>query len=158
MLQRFTLRLMSWSCCCGVSCCVMSCCVVLVLCCVTVWHAENFSVSTQKRTPCVHSQCARGAGTHRDALNVHTEGGVLSGHTEGRGRVRSSPVLLTTNGPRRLITCPRGSPKVSCWILPNLSLRIGREQHFPDFSNHSLYLIKLFNSSSPEGHCGGNQL
>ena len=25
-------------------------------------------------------------------------------------------------------------------------------------SNHSRYLVKLFNSSSPEGHCGGNQL
>ena len=27
----------------------------------------------------------------------------------------------------------------------------------PDSSNHSLYLIRLFNSSCPEGHCGGNQ-
>ena len=38
------------------------------------------------------------------------------------------------------------------------SLRIDREPRVPDSSNHSLYLIKLFNSSSPDGHCGGNQL
>ena len=43
------------------------------------------------------------------------------------------------------------------WIINNFSLRIDREQHVSDSSNHSLYLIKLLNSSSPEGHCGGNQ-
>ena len=44
------------------------------------------------------------------------------------------------------------------WIFPFSGLRTGREQHVPDSSNHSLYLIKLFNSSSSVGHCGGNQL
>ena len=29
---------------------------------------------------------------------------------------------------------------------------------YPDSSNHSLYLIKLFDSSYPEGNFGGNQL
>ena len=33
--------------------------------------------------------------------------------------------------------------------FPFSSLRIDREQHVPDSSNHSLYLMKLFNSSSP---------
>ena len=33
-----------------------------------------------------------------------------------------------------------------------------RHKHVPDSSNHSLHLLRLFNSSSPEGHCGGNQL
>ena len=43
------------------------------------------------------------------------------------------------------------------WILPISSLRIGREQHVPDSSNHSPCLIKLFSFSSPEGDLGGNQ-
>ena len=42
--------------------------------------------------------------------------------------------------------------------LTHLKLRIGRGQRVPDSSNHSLYLIKLFNSSYPEGNFGGNQL
>ena len=40
------------------------------------------------------------------------------------------------------------------WILPITSLRTGREQHVPDSSNHSQNLMKLFNSSSPEGNFG----
>ena len=32
-----------------------------------------------------------------------------------------------------------------------------RHKHVPDSSNHSLHLIKLLNSSSPEVHCEGNQ-
>ena len=42
-------------------------------------------------------------------------------------------------------------------ILPIWSLRIGREQQVPDSSNHSLHLIKLFNSINPEGNFGRNQ-
>ena len=38
------------------------------------------------------------------------------------------------------------------------SLRTDREQHVPDSSNHSLYLIKLFSFSNLEGNFGGNQL
>ena len=37
------------------------------------------------------------------------------------------------------------------------SLTIGREQHVPDSSNHSLYLMKLSSCSCPEGSSGGNQ-
>ena len=49
--------------------------------------------------------------------------------------------------------------KSNHWISPFfLSLRISREQHDPDSSNHSLYPIKLLSSSYPEGKCRGNQL
>ena len=42
-----------------------------------------------------------------------------------------------------------------------ITLTVGalhRHKHVPASFNHSLYLTKLFNSSSTEGHCGGNQL
>ena len=42
--------------------------------------------------------------------------------------------------------------------FPFSSLRIGREQHVPDSSNHSPYLMKLSSSSYPEGNVGGNKL
>ena len=35
-------------------------------------------------------------------------------------------------------------------ILPIYSLRVGREQHLPESSNHSLYLMELLRSSYPE--------
>ena len=38
------------------------------------------------------------------------------------------------------------------WISHISSLRISREQHVPDSSNHSLYLMKLFVFSCPEGN------
>ena len=44
------------------------------------------------------------------------------------------------------------------WILHIFSLRMDREQHVPDSSNHSLHLIKLFSFSKIEGNFGGNQL
>jgi len=44
------------------------------------------------------------------------------------------------------------------WSLHIGSLRIGRRQHAPDSSHHSLYLVKLFTSSYPEGNFGRNQL
>ena len=43
------------------------------------------------------------------------------------------------------------------WILPISSLRIDREQHVPDSSNHSLYLLKLFSFSCPEGTLRGER-
>ena len=44
------------------------------------------------------------------------------------------------------------------WILPVSSLRVGRGQHVPGSSNHSLYLIKLLGSGYPEGNFGGDRL
>ena len=45
--------------------------------------------------------------------------------------------------------------KSNHWFLQISSLRIDREQHVPDSSNHSLCLMKLLNFSSPGGNCGG---
>ena len=59
--------------------------------------------------------------------------------THGEGR-ESSSVLRTKICPQGVNTCFRGNP----WILPIFKfLRFGLEQHVPDSSNHSLYLIKL---------------
>ena len=111
-----------------------------------------------KRFPCVDSKrprvcrhqahmlktCGLGASTHGNVLNVNTES-VLDGHTGAEGG--SSPILLTKICPRRVITCPTGSPKVTLGCCPGSSSRRGREQHLSDSSNHLLYLMKLFNSS-----------
>ena len=47
------------------------------------------------------------------------------------------------------------------WFLPSQGLRTGREQHVPEFSNHSLYLMKLLSSifilrDTAEGNCTHN--
>ena len=127
--------------------------------CRVVWHAENPVCRLKKRfhvciqnvpvyagtTRTCFSTCARGAGIHGDVLNPHTgRQGVI---------VSSAYQNLPTYGHHVLQRFNREP-----WILHNFSLAIDREQHVPDSSNHSLYLIKLFNSSSPEGHYGGNQL
>ena len=137
-------------------CLCVWCGVVCAVCCCVVWHAEKPPCVDSKRLSCVHSKrhvnagntrtcfstCARGAGTHGDVLNVHT-GTLWTGH---KG---SSPILLTKKSPRRVITCFRGSPKVTTGCCPCSSLRIDREQHVSDSSNHSLYLTKLLSSSYP---------
>ena len=69
----------------------------------------------------------------------------------------SSSALLTKICPRRILTWPLRFTKETLGSFPFSNLRTGREQHVPDSSNHWLYLIKSFNSSYPEGHCGGNQ-
>ena len=151
---------------CGVVCCVVMCgvcCVFVCGCWLCTWWWWSVRCGTLKN-PCVDSKrlrvyiqnvpvyagntrtcvstCASGAGTRGRIERTH--GDVSSGHTG------SSPVLLTKKSPRT---------KRNERILPTfLSLRIGRQQHVRDSSNRSLYLTKLFNSSSPEGNCGGNQL
>ena len=47
---------------------------------------------------------------------------------------------LTMNGPRGVITCSRGLNGSNHWILQISSLRMGREQHVPEFSKHHLFL------------------
>ena len=138
--------------CCVVLCCVVLCCVVLccgVVWCGVVWHAEkprvqiqNASVCTFKNVPeyagntrTSSKECARVAGTH---------GGVLNAHTEGHRQF-----CLPRKAHVEFSLGPRGSPK-NPWILHNASLRTDREQHVPDSSNHSLYLMKLLSSSYPE--------
>ena len=94
-----------------------------------VWHAEKTSVCRFKTSPCVPaprphvSKHARGAGTHGDVLNVHTE--VFSAcHTAcmetgreegGRGCHRQFclPRLVLV-----VITCSRGSPKETSGSSP----------------------------------------
>ena len=82
---------------------------------------------------------------HGDVLNLHTGAG-------------SSSVLLAKICSRRLITSLQRFTKEPLGPFPFSSLRIGREQHVPDSSNHSLYLMKLLSSTYPEGGVGGNQL
>ena len=85
------LQSLSLSPCVGGVCLVVCVCVVL---CRVVWHAENpvyrlktLSVCRFKNVPVYagntrtcFSTCGRGAGTHGDVLNLHTES-VLSLHT-----------------------------------------------------------------------------
>ena len=47
--------------------------------------------------------------------------------------------LLAMNGPRGVITCSRGLNGSNHWILHISNLRMGREQHVPDSSNHALF-------------------
>ena len=72
-----------------------------------------------------------------------------------------APPALVDQAPPALVDSgqyyPRSSMKKPL-DLTHLKLRIGRGQCVPDSSNHSLYLIKLFNSSYPEKNFGGNQL
>ena len=75
-------------------------------------------------------------------------------HTQGE---ESSPFLFT----KKSLTWTyhfREVHQKNGRILIISSLRIGRERHVPDSSNHSLYLMKLLSSSYPEGNCGRNQL
>ena len=56
--------------------------------------------------------------------------------------------FLPTHAPERF-------PKETLGSYPCSSLRTGQEEHVPNSSNHSLYLMKLLSS---ERNCGGNQL
>ena len=93
--------------------------------------------------------CARVAGIH-GTFRIHTES-VLSLHT---AVIASSAYQ---ESPRGVITCIRGSPKVTTECCPCSSLRRDREQHVPDSSNHSLCLIKLLSSSCCGETLEGNQ-
>ena len=69
---------------------------------------------------------------------------VCTGNMPRRGGGRGREVSLS----------PERFTESNHWMLPISSLRIRREQHVPDSSNHSQNLIKLFKSSSPEGNFG----
>ena len=150
-----------WSWCCWWSWCVFSACACVFVCLCELRHAEKMwknPVCGFKTAPCVHSKrpvctgtartcvstCARGAGTHGEVLNPHTG---------GRG---SSSVCLPKFahvGLSRDSEVHQRNP----WILPIFSLRIGREQHVADTSNHPLCLIKLFGSSPPSSPSSATQ-
>ena len=127
-------------CCCG--CCCFGVLLVVVSCvlCLVVLL--------------IGFKTSRVYGHHAHMLNTYARGavthvGVLDGHTAifwTDTRVSSS-VLLTKICPRRVITCFRGSPKKPLVLSHFLGLRISREQHVADSSNHSPYLMKLLSSS-----------
>ena len=144
--------------------CVFGVSVCLCVCCGTLENVEkpgcgfeNVSVCTFKYVPvyagttrtCVSTR-ARGAGTHGDVLDPHTEA-FLNPHKEW-----SSPVLLTKKSSRRVITWPQRFTKETRGSY-TLCLRKGREQQVPDSSNHMLYLAKLFSFRSLDGNFGENQ-
>ena len=56
------------------------------------------------------------------------------------------------------LSLPTAVRQSNFWLVSIQRLRIGQKQHVPDSLDHSLHLIKLFNSSYPEGNFGGNQL
>ena len=108
---------------------------------------QNVPVCTGTTRTCV-TTCARGAGTHGDVLNLHTEV-FLDGHTEGRG---SSSVLLTkichvwsSRASEVHHKKPIGSYPFSVWEQVERATRCRFLQTFavPD--------------EAVEGHCGGNQ-
>ena len=104
-------------------------------------------------TPACGTTCGRGAGTHGDVLNLHTE--VFGTDTRGRGREREE--RKERGGGHRQFCLPRKAHEElsraserfterNPWFLPIQGLRTGREQHVPESSNHSLYLMKLLSS------------
>ena len=72
--------------CCVLWCCVCACVRVCVYCGTLKKRQKKPCVCT-KNHPCVH---ARGAGTHGDVLNLHTEGVFLHIHTGRQGVIVSS--------------------------------------------------------------------
>ena len=113
-------------------------CVCLVCVCLCVWCAvrvappciQNVPVYAGTTRTCA-STCARGAGKHGDVLNVHTEA-FLNRHTGGRRQfcLPRKAHLVFSHSTREV---HQRNP----WILHIFSLRIDREQHVPDSSNHS---------------------
>ena len=159
---------------CGVWCVVcVGVCVVCVVC--VVWCGAGRGLGTQKKPPCVDSKRPR-VYRHHAHMFQHmrawcqytrgrfesTHGGFLDGHTGGGEEGEGKGGVIVSSAHRNLhIGSSRASERFTernPWILNIFSLKIGREQHVPESSDHSLYLMKLLSSISPEGHCGGNQL
>ena len=118
-------------------------------------NKHNAQHTTQNTQGVIASSAYQNLPTQGYQLTLEcTHEGVLDGHTGSKGGNGQfcSPNLHT--GLSR--ASERFTERNPC-ILHIFSLRIDREQHVPDSSNHSLYLIKLIDYSSPEGHCGGNQ-
>ena len=124
---------------------------------------QNVPVCTGTTRTCV-STCGRGAGTHGDVLNLHTE--VFWTDTRGRGGRgrrggRGEGVTVSSAYQEKPTKSSHLAPQVHRRKPLDLTiqgLRKDSEQHVPESSNHSLYMMKLLSSSYPEGNCGGNQL
>ena len=112
---------------CVVVCVIVCVCVCGVVC--VVWHAENpvcrlknASVCRFKTSPCM------------PATRAHAFQPTHGGHRQ---------FCLQRTAHVGLSLGPAGSPKVTTGSCPCSSLRKDREQHVPDSSNHSLYLMKI---------------
>ena len=98
---------------------------------------------------CYHMR-ACGAGTHGDVLNLHTE--VFGTDTrrrwgkEGEGRCVTVSSANHETAHVELSRALERFTERNSWLLPIQGLRTGREQHVPESSNHSLYLMKLLSS------------
>ena len=133
--------------------CVLWCVWFVCVWCVCVWRGlarrKNLRVYRHHAHVCYHMRawCRYTRGRFES-----THGGFWDGHTEQRGERRergggSPSVLLTKKSPRRVLTWPHKFTERNPWILTIQGLRIDREQHVPESSNHSLYLMKLLSST-----------
>ena len=115
---------------------------------------KNASVCTFKTSPCMPAPRAHVFQHVRVVyvLNRHTEA-FLNPHTGGRRQfcLRSKAHVEVLLGHREV-------HQRNSWLdQTHFQFENRSRTTCPDSSNHSLYLIKLFNSSYTEGHCGGNQ-
>ena len=101
-------------------------------------YVQNVVVHAGTTRTCV-STCTRGAGIHGDVLNVHAEVFFESTHGKQEVIISSAYHNLPTYGYHVL----QKFTKETFGSFPNSVLRIDREQHVSDSSNHSLWLIKL---------------
>ena len=129
------------------SCVFVWCCVVCAVWCGTL----KTPCVDSKRFPCVDSKRPRVCRQHAHMLFSMW---AWCRHTRGRFESTHGKRFESTHGGHRQFCLPRtahvglslgptGSPKVTTGCCPCSSLRKDREQHVPDSSNHSLYLIKL---------------
>ena len=86
---------------------------------------------------------------------THTTHTAQTHNTQHRTRKVASPVLLTKFPTKGYHLTPEAHQRTP-WILHVFSLR-SRTTCSRFLQSFSLYLLKLLNSRSPEGHCGGNQ-
>ena len=149
----FSLCLLSLS---SFSVSVSVCCVVWCGVCCVVWHAENpvcrlktLSVCRFKTSPCMpqhaHMLFSMWAWCRYTQGRFESTHGKRFESTHGGHR----QFCLPRKAHAELVLGPTSSPKVTTGCCPCSSLRKDREQHVPDSSNHSLYLIKLLSSSYP---------
>ena len=133
-----------WWCVC-VSSCVPVCVVWCGVVCAVWWGTLKTPCVDSKRFPCVDSKRPRVCRQHAHTCCRHRRGRFESTHgkrfesTHGGHR----QFCLQRTAHVGLSLGPTGSPKVTTRCCPCSSLRKGREQHVPDSSNHSLYLMKI---------------
>ena len=137
-----------------VSSCVSSCVFVCAVWCGTL----KTPCVDSKRFPCVDSKRPRACRQHAHMLFSMW---AWCWYTRGRFESTHGKFFESTHGGHRQFCLPRtahvglslgptSSPKKTTGCCPCSSLRKDREQHVPDSSNHSLYLIKLLSSSYPK--------